>query len=239
MSTNIYIYFVPFFSKLMDFFSTFRITHMWMIFPIQIPERIKKPFRHFDFKRSWDWKCRSKLKWCAAVTKRRLSPGFSMWFEALRIWCGVYITHIVAVWCCQRASGDCHIWTLGIYGIIYNFTCAMYITQLRAPKTMIYRSNHFFFSFYLLETIEHSIFLLRQGFYSNKFTFIWCGNFNCCNNTTSSQLTIFPFVFFCVSIFIFGSPLPNCYFSWQRFRRCIFFICLLCHSNWGFFAPGV
>lgn len=102
---------------------------------------------------------------------------------------------------------------------------------------MIYRANHYFFfsSFFrlfyainlfnwLVAKRSRFIFLSSNNSNSgsrttaisfpiriNKSSLTWCGNFNCYNNTTNSQLTIFPFVFlsilrffFAVGFFVFG-----------------------------------
>lgn len=76
---------------------------------------------------------------------------------------------------------------------------------------------------------------------SNKSYLIWCGNFNCWNNTTNSQLTNFPFVFRFPKNFIFGGRMLNCYFHWQRFRQffgCAFRFVVFSNVKWTVFGEG-
>lgn len=107
---------------------------------------------------------------------------------------------------------------------IYIIVPITHIAQPTREHSMIYRANDFFsplttrpISIYFSIVFEHSrslesqIFVVRCGRFaslrffsnSNKSHLIWCGNFNCWNNTTNSQLTKIPFVFRCRKVFKF------------------------------------
>lgn len=92
-----------------------------------------------------------------------------------------------------------YFFSLSLFVVFSSILCDKFI-QLARSKT---------FSFLFLSNSNNNSTTIGIGSRTsfpiriNKSSLTWCGNFNCYNNTTNSQLTIFPFVFLSIFLSLF------------------------------------